>query len=118
MKNFLSGMLFSLLLLLAFILTRSIAGLWVSFAWSLFITAVVFLLYRRKKQWCGKDMALISLSTGLFYILFASFGISLVPPEPIRDLGDIVMPYLYACVFGGCAMIVLFLTGRVFSRQM
>ncbi|MGM0852771.1 MAG: hypothetical protein ACQEWI_09210 [Bacillota bacterium] len=117
MKNFLSGMLFSLLMLIAFILIRTVAGLWASFAWSLFITNAVFLFYKRKKKWSRKDIVLISLSTGLFYIIFASFGISLVPPEPIRDLGDIVMPYLYAGVFGGCTMLVLFLSGMVFNNQ-
>ncbi|WP_299745721.1 hypothetical protein [uncultured Rossellomorea sp.] len=117
MKNFLSGMLFSLLLLLSFIFIRTVAGVWVSFAWSLFITTAVFLFYGRKKKWSGKDIVLISFGTGLFYILFASFGISLVPPEPIRDLGDIVMPYLYAGVFGGCTMIVLVLSGLVINKQ-
>ncbi|MHA7136768.1 hypothetical protein ACRTEV_05785 [Rossellomorea arthrocnemi] len=117
MNNFLSGMLLSLLLLITFILIRTVAGLWTSFEWSLFITTAVFLFYRKKKKWSRKDIVLISLSTVLFYLIFASFGNSLVPPEPIRDLGDIVMPYLYAGVFGGCTMIVLFLSGMVFNKQ-
>ncbi|PFG07531.1 hypothetical protein [Bacillus sp. es.034] len=116
MRNYLSGMLFSLLSLLSFLFIRTVDGLWGSFAWSLLLTIVVFLFYRRKINWDRKDIIVISFSTGLFYLLFASFGISLYPPEPIRDLGDIIMPYLHAGMFGVYTMIVMFLSGMVFNK--
>lgn len=116
MKIDLSGIPFSLLVLIGFISFRAVLGLWPAFACSLFMTIPVFVLYCRKKNWNRKKTVLISFSTSLFFILFASVGITLFPPHLIRDLGDIIMPYLNACAFGVCIMVVLFLSGVVFTK--
>ncbi|PFA63118.1 hypothetical protein CN378_19005 [Bacillus sp. AFS015802] len=116
MKNLLRGLLFSLFSLSAFMAARMVAGLWPSFACSLFITTAVFLFSGFKGKWSGVEIMLVSFSTGVFYLAFACFGIYSFPPEPIRDLGDLIMPYLHAGVFAVCTVVVMGAAGMVFFR--
>ncbi|MBN8192912.1 hypothetical protein JI667_12245 [Bacillus sp. NTK074B] len=116
MENLPRGLSFSLLSLSAFMATRMVAGLWVSFACSLLITTAVFLFWGIKRKWGGVEILLVSLITGLLHFTFASFGISLLPPEPIRDLGDLIMPYVHAAVFAGCTIVVMWVVGMIFFK--
>jgi hypothetical protein len=116
MKNFLIGFVFSLLLLLGFILLRNEIGLWVAFGLSLLISTIVFGFYVNKKKPTLNEIVLISLGTGIFYIIFASIGIQLLPVEEIRDLGDIVMPYVNAFIFGLSTIICFIVFGFSFNK--
>ncbi|TDL74787.1 hypothetical protein E2R56_11590 [Rhodococcus qingshengii] len=117
MKNFLVGIIFSLLLLLCFILLRNIIGLWEAFGFSLLISTSVFVIYVHKKRSKFKEIILLSIMTGIFFIIFASLGIKLFPVEEIRDVGDILMPYLNAFIFGLCAFICFIALGSFFNRH-
>lgn len=111
MRNSFAGTIFSLVLLISFILLRNIVGLWTAFIFSLVISTFIFVLYAKKKELCRKEIIMVSLITGILFIIFASIGIVLFPPEQIRDIGDIVMPYLNAITFGICTIIVFMVSG-------
>jgi Na+-driven multidrug efflux pump len=117
MKDFLVGITFSLLLLLCFILLRNIIGLWEAFGFSLLISTIFFVIYVHKKKSKFKEIILISIGTGTFLIIFASIGIKLFPVEEIRDVGDILMPYFNAFIFGLCAFICFIAFGSFFNRH-
>jgi O-antigen/teichoic acid export membrane protein len=116
MKNFITGIIFSLLLLICFTLLRNGIGLWIAFVLSLVITTFVFAFYIKKKKASRKETRFISIGTGVFYIIFASIGIALFPAEQIRDLGDIVMPYFNAFIFGVCTIIVFIYSGMTINK--
>jgi hypothetical protein len=118
MKNYLIGITFSLLLLLCFILLRNRIGLWEAFGFSLLISTFAFVFYVNKKRSKFKEIILISIGTGIFYIIFASIGIKLFPVEEIRDVGDIFMPYLNAFIFGLCTFICFIAFGSFFNRHL
>jgi glycerol uptake facilitator-like aquaporin len=117
MKNFLIGITFSFLVLLCFILLRSRIGLWEAFCLSLFISTTIFVFYVNKKRSKFKEIILISIGTGIFYIIFASIGIKLYPVKEIRDVGDMLMPYLNAFIFGLCTFICFLAFGSFFRRH-
>ena len=113
MKNFLIGIIFCVLLLASFLLLRGGFELWPSFIISLVVCTIALILYIKKKKPNLKEVVLTSSGTGLFYILFASIGIKLFPKEQIRDIGDIVMPYIYVLVFSICTVVVFIFVGYV-----
>jgi hypothetical protein len=117
MKNFFTGIIFGLILLISFTLLRNGFGLWLSFVLSLVISTLVFIFYIKKKKTSRKETILSSLGAGIFYIIFASIGIALFPAEQIRDLGDIIMPYFNAVIFGVCTAIVFIFSGITFNKQ-
>lgn len=116
MKNFFTGIIFSLILLISFTLLRNGIGLWLSFVLSLVISTPVFVFYIKKKIKSRKETTLISLGAGVFYISFAFIGITLFPTEQVRDLGDVVMPYFQAVIFGVCTTIVFIFLGITFNK--
>ena len=58
-----------------------------------------------------KEVFVYSIGTGSVYIVFSTAGITLFPREQIRDIGDIVMPYITALSFGCLAIIVYLVLG-------
>ncbi|MCQ6275894.1 hypothetical protein JMM81_13135 [Bacillus sp. V3B] len=117
MKSFFKGIIFSLLLLAVFLLLRNGIELLIAFGLSLLISTIVFVLYVNKKKLLFKELVWISIGTGFFYIIFASIGITLFPVEEIRDLGDIVMPYVNAFIFGLFTVFVFIFFGFKYSKQ-
>lgn len=117
MKDFLVGIIYSLLIVLSFSLLRNVFELWTAFILSLVIPIIVFIIYTIKKNANLKSVVMNSLGTGFFYIVFASIGIALFPKEQIRDLGDIVMPYINALIFGVCAIVVFICFGFTLIKR-
>ncbi|WP_246941219.1 hypothetical protein [Bacillus pinisoli] len=111
MKHLSIGSVFGLLLLLSFMLLRNWAGLWVAFCLSLLIFATVFIFYIKNKKLKTKDILQISIASGFIYMIIASLGIMMFPPEQIRDAGDIVMPYLHVFIFGFITSVSFLLVG-------
>ena len=117
MKNFLIGMIFSLLLLFSFLLLRYAFELWIAFIISLVVAVIVYAIYTKKKTPKSNEVVLISSATGIFYIVFASIGIKWFSKESIRDLGDIVIPYMNAFIFGVCTIIVFIVIGLTLIKK-
>lgn len=116
MKNFFTGIIFSLLLLISFTLLRNGIELWGAFGLSLGISTIVFVFYIKEKKPNFKEIVLISLATGILYFIFASIGIKLFPVEQIRDLGDVIMPYVNAFIFSLFTIISLIICGFSFNK--
>lgn len=77
----------------------------------------MFSNYTMKKNAHSKKVVMNSLGTGFFNIVFASVGIALFPSEQIRDIGDVVMPYLYALSFGVCTFVIFICFGLVLIKR-
>ncbi|HWO75650.1 MAG TPA: hypothetical protein VNM69_06970 [Bacillus sp. (in: firmicutes)] len=116
MRNVFIGFVFSVLLLLCFTLLNRI-GISISFGISLVISSIVFVYYVNNKKPNLKGIVLISIVTGVFYIIFVSIGVKLFPNEEVRDLGDVVMPYLYAFIFGLLTTFVFIFLGFKYAKS-
>ncbi|MEI5909406.1 hypothetical protein WAK64_20470 [Bacillus spongiae] len=116
MKKFSTGIIFSLLLLTVFLLLRNGIALWPSFLLSVVSSAIVFIFFIKKKKLVRKDISLISLGAGILFTIIVSIGIVLFPSGQVRDLGDILMPYINAVIFGFCTTVVFILLGITFNK--
>lgn len=61
-------------------------------------------------------MIVIGLDPILYKAVYAFIGISLFQTEQVRDLGDVVMPYFKAVIFGVCTTIVFIFFGITFNK--
>lgn len=117
MEKYIKGIILGVLLFSFYIFFSSALGIWISIVFALSITVLSLGIYIRKKQIPMKESLWISLIAGLTYALISSLAISLFPPEEIRDVGDIVMPYLNALTFTVIAIFVYIALGMALSRK-
>ncbi|WP_064091828.1 hypothetical protein [Rossellomorea aquimaris] len=116
MKKYLLGVPFSILALLLFILLRNEFSLWTSFLSSVLATLSIFCIYLIKSKPLQQEVVQLSVGIGLVYLLLSSMGITIFPRENIRDLGDIVMPYIYSILFSFLLAITLLIFGLLLVK--
>ncbi|MGM9985855.1 MAG: hypothetical protein ACI35O_01385 [Bacillaceae bacterium] len=116
MRNMIPSIIFSFVSLLIFIIFRGVFDLIVAFSLSLFISLIVYGAYIKKKNPTNREIIYVSLGTGLFFIIFSSIGIKLFPPTHIRDIGDLIMPYMNAFIFSFWLMVSYLAFGFLLSR--
>jgi len=117
MRSFFKGIIFSLILLILFTMLSKAVGFWIGFIFSLIISSFIFVFYSNKKKLLRKQSIFISFSTGIFFIIFAFIGITLFPPQQIRDLGDLFMPYINALILGVSSIVVFIFSEVTYNKN-
>ncbi|WP_027408455.1 hypothetical protein [Anoxybacteroides tepidamans] len=107
-----------ILLLLLFLLARLVFSLWIAFFLSLIVPIGIFVYLIKKNRIKKAGFIKASFSGGIAFIIIAWIGIKIFPPSVIRDVWDILMPYIRAGYMGVIFSAILNLIGFVFVKQL
>jgi hypothetical protein len=111
-----TGSCFGVMTLLLYLVIKINLGLWSSFFCSLILTMIIFGYLKFKNQIVTKDILKVSFTGGITFTLIVWIGIKLFPPSVVRDLGDIVMPYIWASLMGFLLMVVFISLGFTLQK--
>jgi hypothetical protein len=108
LKLFIRSALFGTILFSFYLLLwkLSLSSL-LAFIISLVITATISSIYGHKINLKIKYVIQLSVGSGIAFISLAWVGITLFPPTVIRDIGDIVYPYLKSLEYGLITIVII-----------
>lgn len=114
---FLGSGLGILSLFIYFLVEPKMLSLWISFFISLILPIVIFGYLIKKAKIKKADFVKVSLSGGITVIIIAWISIKVYPPFVIRDIWDIVTPYINALYIGVTFSLIFSFIGFVFVKM-
>lgn len=103
-RSTLSG---TLLISFYFLLWKLSHSSFIAFIISFVITAAITSFYSNKLNLKSMGVIQLSMGTGIAFIILAWISITLFPPAVLRDIGDIVNPYLKSLLFGLITIVIM-----------